>query len=133
METIKSIKEVYNFKVKGDTYSAYDGYEVVTYQQTILVGISNSQSCCESWGYLSSNDDLQQFEGATLLSVEVTGPDLDTKNVLLRDGVNEDACMFVTFVTDVGPFQLVAYNEHNGYYGHDAVVISRDLNHSECL
>jgi len=29
--------------------------------------------------------------------------------------------------------QFVAYNCHNGYYGHDALVQSEQLNYSECL
>ena len=32
--------------------------------------------------------------------------------------------MFVNINTSNGALQFAAYNEHNGYYGHEAVVIS---------
>jgi len=41
--------------------------------------------------------------------------------------------MFVDLKTDRGKLQFVAYNEHNGYYGHEAEVICNQLNHSEVL
>ena len=41
--------------------------------------------------------------------------------------------MFVNVETDKGLLQFVAYNEHNGYYGHEACVISKHLNESEYL
>jgi hypothetical protein len=39
----------------------------------------------------------------------------------------------VNIDTDRGQLQFVAYNEHNGYYGHNAVVVSKQLTHEECL
>ena len=42
-------------------------------------------------------------------------------------------CMFVNVNTTEGLIQFTAYNCHNGYYGHDAVLISKQLNESECL
>ena len=41
--------------------------------------------------------------------------------------------MFVDIVTDRGVLQFVAYNIHNGYYGHEAKVISTQLEHNETL
>jgi hypothetical protein len=35
----------------------------------------------------------------------------------------EGGAMFINFITDVGVFQIVAYNEHNGYYGHESVLV----------
>ena len=32
-----------------------------------------------------------------------------------------------------GYLQFVAYNSHNGYYGHEAVLISKQLNYEEDL
>ena len=63
------------------------------------------------------------FIGAELISSSITDtalqnheiPDLDSGDV-----------MFVTFNTDKGDFQIVAYNIHNGYYGHYAVFIKNE-------
>ncbi|MEL3959481.1 hypothetical protein NST17_20225 [Caldifermentibacillus hisashii] len=41
--------------------------------------------------------------------------------------------MFVDIITSNGTLQFVAYNEHNGYYGHEAKVISTQIEHSEFL
>ncbi len=41
--------------------------------------------------------------------------------------------MFVNLETNVGLLQFVAYNSHNGYYGHDAVLVSKQLNLTEAL
>jgi len=38
--------------------------------------------------------------------------------------------MFVDLLTNIDVIQFVAYNEHNGYYGHTASVSSNQLNFS---
>lgn len=45
----------------------------------------------------------------------------------------EGNTMFVNIDTDRGVLQFVAYNEHNGYYGHSASVTSKQLTHGEVL
>lgn len=110
--------------------SHYDGYIIVTDNQTIKMGISNGQQCCENWGYLITNDMIQEFIGSNLLSVTVVDDLLMPVNI---DALNEGSVMFINIETDNGTLQFVAYNEHNGYYSHNAVFISRDLNVSECL
>lgn len=130
MEKIISIKEVENFKDSENGYHKYDGYEITTDKQTIKMGISNEQSCCESWGYFMTEDDLSDFIGSDLISVYVTDTLLKTE--LLVDTYDGDS-MYVNINTSNGLLQFVAYNAHNGYYGHDAVVISRDFYHSEGL
>lgn len=54
--------------------------------------------------------------------------DSEVECVLDQGGV-----MFVNILTDKGILQFVAYNCHNGYYGHEATVKSTQLEHSECL
>ena len=103
METIKSIKEVYNFSIEpvtgsnGDNgsrlgilqmlsivtgaYSEYDGYEISTDENQYYVLINNGQSCCENWGYLSSDDNLDYFVGAELIEVKLTDVALNQKVV----------------------------------------------------
>ena len=131
MEKIISIQEA-TFKSKENDYSNYDGYIVKTEKQEIKLGIYNSQCCCEQWGYFMSNDDFSNFIGSNLISVEITDTCLNN-SVLEKEEINEGECMFVNINTSKGLLQFVAYNSHNGYYGHDAIVISEQLNHTEML
>ena|SRR5260221_3933439 len=104
-----------------------DGYKVVTDQHTYLVLIDNETSCCESWGYLSSDDDLKHYVGAQLREVRLTDTALNTERVEASgyyDG-DEGGIQFVDFVTDRGVLQLAVYNAHNGYYGH-GIIVARD-------
>jgi hypothetical protein len=131
MEKIIKIEEV---SFDTGRYSQYDGYAVITDKQVIKIGISNGQSCCENWGYFMSEDNLKEFIGADLIEVSIVDTALNTEK--LKEEVYGDEyanCMFVNFNTSKGLLQFVAYNEHNGYYGHDAVIISDALNHSETL
>lgn len=124
-EKILSIKES-TFNI-GDRYNNYDGYIMETDQQEIKMGISNYQSCCENWGYLMTNDNVYEFIGATLYNITETNKLLQTKPLTELEYVEEGSCMFINFETSNGTLQFVAYNEHNGYYGHEAVLISKQL------
>lgn len=77
---------------------------------TAIAFYDDGQSCCED-RYLSCDDDLNAFVGATLMEAETRdGPDEE------RDyGVHETAFLVVT--TSLGAFTCVTHNEHNGYYG----------------
>jgi hypothetical protein len=121
METILSIKETYG------------GYDVQTTEQVVELRIKGDTICCENFGYFMSEDDLPQFIGAQLLKVEIT--DTALKTYLLPEGheYRWTACLFVTLTTSKGPLQFVAYNNHNGYYGHNASVCSKQLTHEEIL
>lgn len=128
-EKIISIREVFNLKWSNGSKRAYrhDGYQIVTDKQEILLMISNEQSCCEEWGYLMSEDDLEQFVGAELIDVTVTDTALKTEILPKMYDISGDV-MFVNLETSKGKLQFVAYNDHNGHYGHDAVVVSNQLN-----
>lgn len=132
MEKIIRIEEA-DFKTSEKDWESYEGYQIITDEQTIKVGISSGQSCCESYGYLTTNDDLKEFEGAELLSVSVVDTAMNNKKIEELECLDSGGAMFVNFETSKGLLQLVAYNGHNGYYGHDAVLISKQLNHSEVL
>jgi hypothetical protein len=127
MEKIISIKEG-DFKSKG-SYSELSGYIVKTDKSEYRFGISNDQNCCEHWGHLTSEDDLDMFVGAELTDVSVVDEALKTTELKLKGEVNlfryMDSCMFVNINTNIGTLQLVAYNDHNGYYGH-SVVLEKD-------
>lgn len=127
-------------------WGTYDGYAVHTTEQVIHLLIENRQSCCEIWGYFMSLDEdaFDTFVGAELREVKLTDTALNTQQLHdhaagSTNGFGEDYdkeyanTMFVTLETSAGPLQFTAYNEHNGYYGHEARVISRQLTHEETL
>jgi len=114
--------------------SNYDGYKVVTTEHTYLILIDNGQSCCESWGYLSTNDDVNDFVGANLLDFKLTDTALNTKKlseesryIVWNGKIDLDAggIQFVDIETDKGVLQFAVYNSHNGYYGHP-ILIAKD-------
>jgi len=131
METILRIEET-SFKTKETSWSSYEGFQVITDKQTIKLGIQSGQSCCEQYGYFMSEDDFSGFINSKLISIEITNTCLNTKK-LEQEELYEPDLMFVNLNTDKGLLQFVAYNSHNGYYGHDAVVVSEQLNHEEIL
>lgn len=144
--TIKSIEEVDDFTIKPISklegsggrlgmsqminslcgYSSMDGYKVETNEHVVYVLIDNGQSCCESWGYLTSEDNLEYYLGSELKEVSLTDKALNQK-VVEQSGYYDDCggIQFVDFVTDKGTFQLAVYNAHNGYYGH-GILIAKD-------
>ena len=128
---IKSIEQG-SWKRGTSSWSGYDGYVVTLEDDTqIKLGIDNGQSCCENWGYLMSEDSFEEFIGAQYLSAQVVDSKLATFDL---GGVYESDCMFVNINTSKGLLQFVAYNEHNGYYSHEAVVIENGtVTHSTSL
>lgn len=132
MEKILRIEEV-TFKPKSENsnwYSSHcDGFEVVTDKQTIRFGISNGQGCCEDWGYLTTNDDLQEFVGAEIREITKTDTALNTKKIeqRLEYGFDSGGIIFINIETDKGTLQFAAYNSHNGYYGHTVYMESEQL------
>jgi hypothetical protein len=155
--TITQIEEIHEFRTKrigninGNNGSrlgvtqmlnsicgnaSMDGYKVTTDKTEILVLIDNGQSCCESWGYMASEDDLSAYIGAELQRVLVTDTALN-REAVERSGFYDGECsniQFVDFETSKGVFQLAVYNAHNGYYGHGIVVaIGDDIIHQDTL
>jgi len=116
----------------------YQGYEIETDSETIRIGIDSEQGCCERFGYLCSEDEPAKFVGASLLRIDRVTRDTERDAVLVREvmrdyGLDGGGALFVNVVTDRGTFQIVAYNEHNGYYGHEAVLIGHGYRHGEVL
>jgi len=127
-EIIKAIREVSNYEpedCKWSAYGGYDGFAIETDKQTIYLLIENGQSCCENWGYLLSHDDFDEFIGAQLLGLREIGAG-EINGV--PDGA---ATVFVNVETNEGTLQFVAYNDHNGYYGHEVRIVSEQLNMTE--
>lgn len=109
------------------------GYVVTTTDQVIELLISNTSSCCESWGWFWSNDNPQDFIGAELLGVEVVDEALNVSTLEKVASRDEGDVMFVNLKTSVGVLQFTAYNSHNGYYGHRASVSSKQVKYDTCL
>lgn len=121
------IEPVYDFAAPpGMTpdHCPMDGYSVQTDQHQFLVLIENEQSCCESFGIITSEDDHTPFIGSELREVLLTDRALNQKRVE-DSGYYEDdgGIQFVDFRTSRGVFQLSVYNAHNGYYGHRILVL----------
>lgn len=135
MEKILTIEEVKT----DDGWGGMSGYAITTDEQVIKLLIDDNQSCCESWGYFMSEDDVTKFIGSDLIELTLTDTALNTiklkeQNMSIEQPyVYEGGIIFVNISTTEGLLQFCAYNEHNGYYGHDAKVISTQLNHEECL
>lgn len=125
MEKILSIVETSFERTQGDgSWSLiYDGYVITTDKQVVRMGITNGQQCCEQFGYLMSEDDVQSFVGSDLLSIQVVDEALNKKSIEDIEG-SDTYLMFINIETANGLLQFVAYNSHNGYYGHTAFVES---------
>jgi len=135
MEKILRIEET-TFKKNKDSDNSFEGFKIITDKQTIKLGIDNSQQCCENWGYFMSNDSIDEFIGSELLSIETTDTSLSTKTVTENmEGLseNETNLMFININTSKGLLQFTVYNEDNGYYGHNAIIISNQLKDEQCL
>lgn len=97
---------------EGRNISPYIGYDVVTTTGTIKIRIDNHSWCCESWG-ISKNDTEQSFIGATITEITYE---------YVENTYDEMYKLELYIETDRGLLTLTAWNEHNGYYSHDAFV-----------
>lgn len=79
--------------------------------QTHLSISDEGQSCCEH-RYMSCDDNLDDFAGATLLDGEL-------KTAPAQNGEYGDVCeiQFLDIKTSKGVFTISNHNDHNGYYG----------------
>ena len=125
-ELIEAIREY-------EDEDGYAGFEVKTNVQAVRMEIDNHQGCCESWGYLMSEDNLAEFIGAELRNIYVTDLDLAVRHLSEREKsarratMDEGGAVFVNLDTSKGLLQFTAYNEHNGYYGHQVRITSEQL------
>ena len=130
---LKIEKTEFKHDDKSKSYYNLEGYKITTNKQVIKLGIDNGQSCCENWGYFMSEDDVQSFVGSILIGIELTDTQLKKVEEFDIDNSYEGDAMFVNLKTNNGLLQFIAYNEHNGYYGHEACVISKQLSHTTIL
>ena len=136
MEKIVSINPNASFIDDSQGWAnSMEGVIITTTEQTIRMGISDRQNCCERSGYFFTEDNVEDFIGAELLSVDLTDAGLHTQTLTeeFEYGLDDCAVMFVTLRTSKGVLQFTAYNRHNGYYSHAAVVQSKQITESTHL
>ncbi len=121
-EKIISINEV-KFTHETLLHENYEGYTITTNLFEYKLGISDGQACCEQWGYYSTPDNVNDFIGTTLQRIEIADTALDVTRL---EELYEGGAMFVNIFTDRGLLQFTLYNIHNGYYGHNAVLITKE-------
>ena len=134
---IKEIWKVEDLPITGRLYD-FDGYcialETPNKIRNLKILIENIQCCCEDWGYICSEDNFDDFIGATILEVYTTGIAGETTLLekLKYDSIREyeeqeeQDVMFLTLKTTKGNLQFAVYNFHNGYYGHTALIVLDD-------
>lgn len=127
---ITEIKLDTNFRSKASGYE--DSYEgvviVIDNSKEFKFGISDRQDCCESWGYLHSSDEVDNFIGADFLSWEEvdTWPE-SIENPEEKWGFDSGGFQAINVITSKGLLQFVVYNAHNGYYGHSVVIVDGEI------
>jgi hypothetical protein len=134
---MEKITEIKDYEAEDNGFTVV-GFEVLTEKQSIKLYIDNDTACCEHWGHFWCNENPQDFIGAELRNVALTDTALN-QAIMQANQLNPDdkwfegGVMFVNLETDQGTLQFVAYNEHNGYYGHEAKVQCAQLDHTEML
>jgi hypothetical protein len=129
MEKIISITE----HQTGAMYCNKEGYKIITDKQEITMLIDAEQSCCESWGYLMSQDDFSDFIGAQLIDIKLVDELMNARGIEELQNSEDVYTVFVNIYTSSGVLQFVAYNAHNGYYGHGVEIKSIQLTHETTL
>lgn len=121
------------FKYPETGYQTFEGIVITLQDDTkYKIGIEDGQSCCEISGYITSHDNYDDFINAEFYDYYITTQDLCTIESL-KDEYYSDM-MFFTIKTSKGDLQFVAYNDHNGYYGHEVLVVKDDTAlESECI
>lgn len=88
---------------------------------TVLRAFDNGQSCCEH-RYMVTDDDLTKLAGSTFTGFELR----QAPNESDDDGYGEHEVQFLLLNTSTGPVTFASHNEHNGYYGGFAIVLTSD-------
>jgi hypothetical protein len=108
-ETVNAVKSALGKTI--ETVKLEDNELIFNFTDgTGLKMFDNGQSSNE-YRYMRTDDDLSDFEGATLLDFELKdGPHME-------DEYGEHEVQFLDVKTSNGVFQMANHNEHNGYYG----------------
>ena len=122
--------EAEKLKLGNNHWSNYEGYKITTTIKDFYLLVSNGASCCEDWGHITSEDSLDYFIGAEIQNFRcIDNADYNeitlTRNHVGEYGADVFDCAFIDFNTDKGNLQFAVYNHHNGYYGHDIVLLEK--------
>jgi hypothetical protein len=109
-ESVNAFKGAIGKKISALSLGEDDALHFVFEDGSKLKLFDDGQSCCES-RYMRTDDDLNAFVGAELLSAVVR----EAPNEADEYGGHEVAFLVVT--TSKGAFTMASHNEHNGYYG----------------
>jgi hypothetical protein len=84
-------------------------------EETLIIGISNDQNCCEDWGINTDGgpDDPYELEFSSIEVVYDVEEEFGHGIKFLDENGDRICCWY-------------AYNDHNGYYPHNSFV--KDLN-----
>jgi len=141
-EKIISITEVFSGTIPKQLYyysEDFKGFEIITKKQTLILMIDKETTCYENPGYFFCNDNYMSFIGAELISLSITDTSLNEAIMIKNNNSLSDLdtfkgkVMFVNIETSRGTLQFVAYNEHNGDYGKDAIISVNTLYSLEVL
>jgi hypothetical protein len=132
---IKNIEEIMDKQIPAlSEYSNFDGF-VITFDNdtTLALIVSSGQSCCEQYGAVTTEENLQDYIGAEYIQHDIVDQELAVRSNIIADsnifdipGLDEGDIIFLNVQTDRGTLQFSVYNSHNGYYGHSAYVYYQD-------
>lgn len=84
----------------------------ITFDSGVEVRAWDGGQCCCEHRYMTTDDDLSEYKGATFLGMELRdAPDIDEGY-----GIHHEV-QFLVVKTDRGNVSFANHNEHNGYYG----------------
>lgn len=108
--------------------SNYDGWKIITDENEYHILINNGQSCCESWGYIVSENNFSEFIGKDIKDVRLTDTKLNNSSVYSDlEHLDAGGVQFVNFeFSDGCVLQFAVYNGHNGYYGHGIIIAKNE-------
>lgn len=125
---IKAIAHKDHYHIPGsDRFSWYDGV-LIEYEDgtASFFGIKDGQQCCESFGYISwqEDTDFNDYIGAEVRNISFVESSGNKEFIDwigddgIGTGIDIDDCMFFDVETDKGDLNFAVYNHHNGYYEH---------------
>ena len=132
-EIIQSVEDYEENRDRGHKiWCRRRGFKITTNKQVMKMLIDDESSCCESWDILASEKDFSEYIGAEIQEVVQVDEQL-MPYADMQDSIDEGGSVMVNIVTNKGTIQFVAYNNHNGYYGHQVTFESTQLKIDECL
>lgn len=126
--TIETLDEQRINDVSVGEYDIYNGYKITTTENIYYFVISADTCCSEVTGYLTTNDSVDEFFGAEIKDIEWNDVNLGNSKIYSDSSLSGDliSCVFINInTTDNRKLQLVAYNDHYGFNGHDILLIKK--------